>query len=581
MANEFIARNGFRSQNNSDITGSLNVTAGITGSFTGSLTGIATTASYVNPLVQNVLVTGSLTVSSSNANQFQVGSNLVYVSSSGNVGIGTTSPSYLLDVNGTAKIQKDGVGTYSLYTTKNISGSTGAYNATSLNSMAVTSTGTGGYQSAALKNYLIINQNSTYNYTFGHEWSAMTNELNISSYGGVTAGADRIANTVIKSVIGYNRSITDTLIDLYFLYENYGTVGTHWGIFHGSTDAKHYFGGKMMIGTSTDINYKFRVLGSSSFSGNVDITGSASNSLRVKGSGATNATNAVLVENSSGVATFSVDDSGVTRMGPSGSEYMIVKNTLNVGINNSTPTAFLHVRSNQTNGSTFVFLAQNQDAVTFSGNNGGIGTIMAIKDNYTVVITGSTTITGSLVVTGSANFASGITGSFLGTASYAAMALTASYALSSAGGGGGSTFPYTGSAIISGSLEITGSFSVFTGSATEFQVNATGVKIGNIAGDIHTITGSVYISSISSSEERVLTTVSGGLVTSSAQVLIQAYIDPLGTIAGYLNSTSSWDINGDYSGSVISGTYQGQKHYNSNYFFEAVDDNVWIRLIRG
>ena len=45
MANEFIARNGFRSQNNSDITGSLNVTAGITGSFTGSLTGIATTSS--------------------------------------------------------------------------------------------------------------------------------------------------------------------------------------------------------------------------------------------------------------------------------------------------------------------------------------------------------------------------------------------------------------------------------------------------------------------------------------------------------------------------------------------------------
>ena len=163
------------------------------------------------------------------------------------------------------------------------------------------------------------------------------------------------------------------------------------------------------------------------------------------------ATNAVLVENSSGVATFSVDDSGVTRMGPSGSEYMIVKNTPRVGINNNTPTAFLHVRSDQTNGSTFVFLAQNQDAVTFSGNNGGIGTIMAIKDNYTVVITGSTTITGSLTVTGSANFASGITGSFLGTASYAAMALTASYALSSAGGGGGSTN--------TGSLLTTASFS--------------------------------------------------------------------------------------------------------------------------
>ena len=42
------------------VTGSLNVTAGITG----SLLGTATTASYVNPLIQNVVVTGSLTVTS-------------------------------------------------------------------------------------------------------------------------------------------------------------------------------------------------------------------------------------------------------------------------------------------------------------------------------------------------------------------------------------------------------------------------------------------------------------------------------------------------------------------------------------
>ncbi len=35
---------------------------------------------------------------------------------------------------------------------------------------------------------------------------------------------------------------------------------------------------------------------------------------------------------------------------------------------------------------------------------------------------------------------------------------------------------------------------------------------------------------------------------------------------GYLNNTSSWDINGDYSGSAITGTYQGQKHYNMPHF---------------
>jgi hypothetical protein len=44
MANEFVAKNGLISQNNSTVTGSLTVTGGITGSFSGSLTGTATLA---------------------------------------------------------------------------------------------------------------------------------------------------------------------------------------------------------------------------------------------------------------------------------------------------------------------------------------------------------------------------------------------------------------------------------------------------------------------------------------------------------------------------------------------------------
>jgi hypothetical protein len=58
-----------------------------------------------------------------------------------------------------------------------------------------------------------------------------------------------------------------------------------------------------------------------------------------------------------------------------------------------------------------------------------------------------------------------ITGSLFGTSSYANYALTASFALN--GGGGGSTFPFTGSAIITGSLTVTGSVRAtagFTGS---------------------------------------------------------------------------------------------------------------------
>jgi trimeric autotransporter adhesin len=48
-------------------------------------------------------VTGSTFISSSNATQLQVGNNSLFVSSSGDIGVGTTSPAYKLQVNGTAR----------------------------------------------------------------------------------------------------------------------------------------------------------------------------------------------------------------------------------------------------------------------------------------------------------------------------------------------------------------------------------------------------------------------------------------------------------------------------------------------
>ena len=68
-----------------------------------------------------------------------------------------------------------------------------------------------------------------------------------------------------------------------------------------------------------------------------------------------------------------------------------------------------------------------------------------------VIVSGSDATLTSVTAT------AGFTGSLQGTASYATQALSASYA---PGGAGTPTFPYTGSAIISGSLEITGSLFV-------------------------------------------------------------------------------------------------------------------------
>ena len=127
MANEFIARNGLIAQNNSTINGTLLVSGSLTitgslntsggGGITGSLSGTASfatsasyalsssqaqTASFVNTLNQNVLITGSLNVSSS-----------LTALTDGNVGIGTITPAVKLHVSGAASeaVRINGTGT--------------------------------------------------------------------------------------------------------------------------------------------------------------------------------------------------------------------------------------------------------------------------------------------------------------------------------------------------------------------------------------------------------------------------------------------------------------------------------------
>ena len=72
--------------------------------------------------------------------------------------------------------------------------------------------------------------------------------------------------------------------------------------------------------------------------------------------------------------------------------------------------------------------------------------------------------------------------------------------------------------------------------------------------------------------------VSGGTVTEIP--VIDQFLST-GVVTALLSDTTNWDINGNYTGSTISGTFQSQMYYDGNYFFIAVLDNTWIRLIRG
>lgn len=88
------------------------------------------------------------------------------------------------------------------------------------------------------------------------------------------------------------------------------------------------------------------------------------------------------------------------------------------------------------------------------------------------------------------------------------------------------------------------------------------------------------VSTLTGTTSRMLEISSGGTVAANTMI-ISAYLTSGSTVANLLETTSNWDIDGNYTGSTITGTYQGQKHYNNNYLFEAVADNLFIRLIRG
>jgi len=154
----------------------------------------------------------------------------------------------------------------------------------------------------------------------------------------------------------------------------------------------------------------------------------------------------------------------------------------------------------------------------FTVSTGSI-TVFNIDNNKTV------SISGSLVVTGS------ITGSLLGTASFAT---TASFALNAGGAG----FPFTGNAVITGSLVVTGS-TIVTGSLT---------TTGNVNGVTPTELG--YLSGVTSNVQTQLNNLSDISIEAYQSLGSQVKAQTIG--ATILNlSVNSATLQGATGGSVI------------------------------
>lgn len=118
------------------------------------------------------------------------------------------------------------------------------------------------------------------------------------------------------------------------------------------------------------------------------------------------------------------------------------------------------------------------------------------------------------------------------------------------------------------------------------QANGVGTIVlgNNITG---TTNHTVYVPNLTitntpssaTTSDTILSRSTGGTVNEIEQV--DGYLISGTTVGNLLSNVNNWTINGSYTGTTITGTYQGQSFYDDNYWFTAVGDNLWIRLIRG
>jgi hypothetical protein len=192
--------------------------------------------------------------------------------------------------------------------------------------------------------------------------------------------------------------------------------------------------------------------------------------------------------------------------------------------------------------------------------------------NQNVTITGSlTVITGSNIefqvlntgvnignvisdihnVTGSLRVSGSITGSLLGTASYATNALSSSYALSASFAPASNPFPFTGSAIITGSLIVTGS--------TFFKGDAYHSGSLYVTASANSTTIGQFVGSRDSYIEFSVRNTSASL---SASTDIAAYADNGNATANYIDMGINSSI---YGGAPYDGIFLGRA--NDSYLF--------------
>ena len=357
MPNEFVARNGVIALNNSTVTGSLNVTSGITGSLFGTaswaqnfitssvtsasysqtasfllgsvtsasfastaslLLGLVTSASYAltasyalnaaNAVATSgdKITTGSVTASVDiNGDTFRLisgSSTFLFVSSSGNVGVNTTSSTAQLEVRKSAHTKPNII----------LSGPNN-FNGGDLRGLAVTNY----YSDVTLTNkQLAIYNADSINYPYLRVSIANLNYVSVDVVTGSTAGAK----------------------DLYVNNAIYITSGSNVGIGTLVPAAK-----LQVSGSSNVVN--FRGSGSVATSSIFTVDGAAGRLFSVNDSlsGSLFSVNTI-----AGLPVMEAFSDNTVRIGQYGQKVLFISQS-RVGIGTETPTALLHITSSTGN----------------------------------------------------------------------------------------------------------------------------------------------------------------------------------------------------------------------------------------
>jgi len=292
------------------VQGSFNLPSLIGSAFiVGNGSGDSNRSNLIFAAINAVQITGSLIVSSSNDPQFLVGSQSLIVSSSGNVGIGTPTPTVKLDVSGSALFKTNGV------TTVTIGGSQSA--ASSQDGVLTLASSLG--QNLTLdtrrgRGPRIYSTNATHDFDISAAaGSNLILNSTTASVGGVSIGIS--STTGVASLAG-KLDILDTTFasgsansgSLLNLRQTWNTTGAPTALKLNVTDTASGASSLLMDiqkgGVSQIVVDK---------SGNLGVNAATLNAkLQVKGTGVTSTTNTLLLQNSALTNILTVKDDGST-----------------------------------------------------------------------------------------------------------------------------------------------------------------------------------------------------------------------------------------------------------------------------